>query len=210
VKDFFSHRTQQVIVDGQVSNQANVTSGVPQGSVLGPLLFLVFINDLPDCTKSSTTRLFADDCVLYKRISSHHDATKLQEDIDALQNWEKTWLMKFHPSKCQVVRVTKKLKPVTVPYSIHGITLEEVTSAKYLGLNVDNKLNFNNHVDITAKKANSTRAFLQRNFNRCSRRIKEATYETYVRPIAEYAAAAWDPHTQRNIKKVEQVPTEQC
>ncbi|XP_072018350.1 uncharacterized protein [Amphiura filiformis] len=205
VTDFLSHRTQQVLVDGQISTQANVSSGVPQGSVLGPLLFLAYINDLPDCVKSSTTRLFADDTALYKRISSHHDASLLQEDLNALEKWENTWLMQFHPAKCQVVRVTKKRQPITFSYSIHGITLEEVSSAKYLGLHIDNKLNFNDHVDITTKKANSTRAFLQRNFYHSSRRIKEATYTTYVRPTAEYAAAIWDPHTQRNIKKVEQV-----
>jgi hypothetical protein len=205
VMDFLSNRTQQVLVDGQASNEAQVTSGVPQGSVLGPLLFLAFINDLPDCVKSSTTRLFADDTVLYKRITSDQDATKLQEDLDSLQKWESTWLMQFHPSKCQVVRVTNKRTPFPATYTIHGQTLEEVSSAKYLGLNVDSKLNFNTHVDITVKKANATRAFLGRNISQCSKSIKEATYKTYVRPILEYAAASWDPHTQRNIRKVEQV-----
>ena len=88
---------------------------------------------------------------------------------------------------------------------IHGETLEIVPSAKYLGLLVDSKLSFNAHVDATTKKANSTRAFLSRNFYHCNQKIKEATYMTYLRPKVEYAAAAWDPHIQRNIKKVEQV-----
>ena len=83
--------------------------------------------------------------------------------------------------------------------------LEEVPSAKYLGLNIDKKLTFSTHVDITCKKANSTRAFLQRNFSHCSHKIKEATYKTYVRPIAEYASITWDPNTQRNIRKIEQI-----
>ena len=205
IKNFLSDRSQQVVVEGQVSHQACVTSGVPQGSVLGPLLFLIFINDLPSCTRSSTTRLFADDCVVYKQITTANDAALLQKDIDALQKWERTWLMEFHPSKCQVVRVTNKRKPIDASYSIHGETLEIVPSAKYLGLLVDSKLSFNAHVDATTKKANSTRAFLSRNFYHCNQKIKEATYMTYVRPIVEYAAAAWDPHTQRNIKKVEQV-----
>ncbi|XP_072043470.1 uncharacterized protein [Amphiura filiformis] len=205
IQDFLSGRTQQVVVDGKTSSPTKVTSGVPQGSVLGPLLFLVYINDLPACVKNSTTRLFADDCALYKQIKSARDATLLQEDLDALQRWESTWLMKFHPSKCKVVRVTNKRKPTCATYSIRGESLEVVPSSKYLGLTIDSKLSFNEHADVTCKKANSTRAFLSRNFHHCSRRIKEATYMTYVRPIVEYAAAAWDPHTQRNIKKIEQV-----
>ena len=205
VEAFLSHRTQQVLVDGQISSQADVTSGVPQGSVLGLLLFLAFINDLPDCTKHSTTCLFADDCVLYKRISSQQDATLLQEDLEALQKWEATWLMQFHPSKCQVVQVTNKRKPIAATYNIHGMVLEEVPSAKYLGLHIDKKLSFNTHVDITCKKANSTHAFLQRNFSHCNHKIKEATYKTYVRPIAEHASIAWDPNSLRNIRKIEQI-----
>ena len=113
--------------------------------------------------------------------------------------------MQFHPSKCLVVRVTNKRKPIQASYNIHGMTFEEVSSAKYLGLHVDKKLSFNTHVDITCKKANSTRALLQHNFSHCSCKIKEATYKTYFRPIAEYASVAWDPNTQRNIRKIEQI-----
>lgn len=205
IESFLSNRTQQVVVDGQFSRQANVTSGVPQGSVLGPLLFLIFINDLPSSVRSSTARLFADDCVLYKKISSANDAKDLQEDLDALQLWEHKWLMKFHPSKCQVVNVTNKRNPISTAYIIHGETLESVPSAKYLGLSVDAKLSFNNHIATITKKANNTRAFLSRNFHRCPPEIKEATYKIYVRPTVEYASSVWDPHTQLNIRKVEQV-----
>ena len=205
IEDFLKDRIQQVIVDGKSSNTAKVTSGVPQGSVLGPLLFLVFINDLPKCAKHSTPRLFADDCALYRRVSTDRDAALLQDDLESLQKWERTWMMQFHPSKCQVIRITKKRHPIIFPYQVHGTTLEVVSSAKYLGLHVDSHLNFNQHVDVITKKANSTRAFLQRNFSNSNRKIKEATYKTYVRPITEYAASVWDPHTQRNIRKVEQV-----
>jgi hypothetical protein len=205
IKSFLHDRTQQVLIDGQLSPEAKVTSGVPQGSVLGPLLFLIFINDLPDSIASSTSRLFADDCVLYRRISTAQDCSSLQKDLDSLQEWERLWLMEFHPSKCQVIRITNKRKPIISSYNIHGHTLEVVNSAKYLGVHIDSKLTFNAHVDATVKKANSTKAFLSRNFSQCNRKIKKTTFTTYVRPIVEYAATAWDPHTRRNIDKIEMV-----
>ena len=205
VESFLSDRTQQVVLEGQTSQEIKVTSGVPQGSALGPLLFLIYINDLPDSVEHSTTRLFADDCLLYRHIRSDQDCTNLQEDLDRLQEWESKWKMEFHPSKCQILRVTNKRKQVTGQYNIHGHDLEVVSSAKYLGLHIDCKLNFNSHVDTTVKKANSVTGFLRRNFKHCSRHIKQATYFTYVRPVVEYAATAWDPHTQRNINKIEMV-----
>ena len=151
VEDFLKDRTQQVLVEGKAGKEAHIVSGVPQGSVLRPVLFLAVINDLPGYTNNSTTRLFVDDCVLYKRIASHHDAKLLQEDLDALYDWEHTWHMKFHPSKYQVLCITKKRKPITSSYNIHSTILEEVTSAKYLGVHIDSNLNFNTHIDVIPK-----------------------------------------------------------
>ena len=205
IADFLHSRTQSVLVDGQQSNKTYVTSGVPQGSVLGPLLFLIYINDLPDCLTSTTTRLFADDSVVYRHISSPADSAKLQRDLDALQAWENRWLMRFNATKCQVIRITNKRNPVKASYTIHGHVLETVTSAKYLGVHLDSKLNFNHHVDSIVKKAKSTRAFFSRNLSHTSQRVKEAVYTTFIRPSVEYAATAWDPHTKRNIDKVEQI-----
>ena len=108
-----------------------VSSGVTQGTVLGPLLFLAFINDLPDTVTDSTVKLFADDCILYRVINTQDDAAKLQQDLDRLQQWEKTWLMDFHPDKCQLLRVTNKRKVISANYSIHGHKLLRVDKAKY-------------------------------------------------------------------------------
>jgi hypothetical protein len=113
--------------------------------------------------------------------------------------------MEFNPSKCQVVRISNKRNLYLSSYNIRGHVLEVTDSAKYLGVHIDSKLNFNTHVDAVTKKANSTRAFLSRNFSRCTRNIKAASYKTYIRPVVEYASIAWAPHAQRNIKKVEQV-----
>ena len=166
----------------------------------------MFINDLPACVSSSTTRLFADDSILYREITSSADSEKLQKDLDALQDWEAKWLMCFNASKCQVLQVTKKRGIFPAAYTIHGQVLEVVKSAKYLGVHLDNQLNFNTHVDAISRKAHGTKAFLSRNLSHCSQQVlKETAYDTYVRPTVEFASAAWDPHTQRNIQKIEQV-----
>jgi hypothetical protein len=103
IRDFLSSRNQRVLVEGQSSQTAPVCSGVPQGSVLGPLMFLLFINDLPDYVKSCNVRLFADDFVLYRRIHRASDMQSLLDDMDNLLQWEQDWQMEFHPSKCQLL-----------------------------------------------------------------------------------------------------------
>ena len=102
ISSWLSSRSQQVVLDGQASDPVPVSSGVPQGSVLGWVLFLVFINDLPDNIRSSV-RLFADDCVLYRNICSPSDCLILQDDLDRLAQWETDWQMKFNVAKCHSI-----------------------------------------------------------------------------------------------------------
>jgi len=197
---------QSVVVEGQISHTIPVTSGVPQGSVLGPLLFLLYINDLPECVSSqSTIRLFADDSFLYRKIRSATDSIQLQHDLDQLAVWEQSWLMSFNPSKCQLLPITKKRSPIQHDYTLHGHVLEQVPKAKYLGLNLHEQLSWNFHTDVTAKKANRTRAFIARNIHSCPKKVKAACYTTVVRPMMEYATTAWAPHTVQNCHKLKQV-----
>ena len=165
-----------MVIDGHFSIGAKIISGVPQGSVLGPLLFLIYINDLPNCVQNSVCRLFADDCILYQRIRSCQDSDKLQADLDQLQKWKSIWLMEFHTSKCQVISITNKVKPIIGKYQVHDHILEQVNCAKYLGIYIDCKLAFNTHVDAIVKKANSPRALLARNIPRCCRKVKQMAY----------------------------------
>ena len=106
IRSFLSDRTQAVVVDGLTSSNKSVLSGVPQGSVLGPCLFLFYINDIAD-NLNSTVRLFADDTMIYLVVTSQSDARRLQQDLDTLTKWEKTWMMEFHPDKCEVISVTR-------------------------------------------------------------------------------------------------------
>ena len=127
----------RALLDGQALDPVPVLSGVPQGSVLGPVLFLIFINDLPDNIRSSV-RLFADDCVLYRNIKSPIDCQILQDDLNSLSKWETDWQMKFNVAKCHSMRVTRHLpdKHILFDYTLHQQKLEQVQSAKYLGITI--------------------------------------------------------------------------
>jgi hypothetical protein len=186
------------------SDTASVTSGVPQGTVLGPLLFLIYINDLPSKV-NSTARLFADDCLLYRHIKTNDDTTSLQDDINDLQYWERDWQMHFNPDKCEVIRITTKGKIIPSSYFIHGKELNITSKGKYLGITISQNLSWNNHIDNVCRKANNTTAFLRRNLSSCPANIRTKCYTTFVRPQLEYASSVWAPHTQSNINKLESV-----
>ena len=205
INQFLTNRTQQVVLEGEKSSHADVTSGVPQGTVLGPLLFLLYINDLPS-KASSTTRLFADDCLMYRQINNSDDARQLQADLDAMEEWERTWLMSFNPDKCEVLRITnKRLHIINTTYTIHGQPLSIVDSAKYLGVTISSKLTWKEHITTKIKKANSTRAFLQRNLRAAPIHVKTKAYNTFIRPSVEYCSTVWSPHQKDLIKKLEGV-----
>ena len=129
---FLGDRPQKVVVWGEESDTVPVTSGVPQGSVLGLILFLVYINDLPDKV-TSQVRLFADDPAMYLTMEGAKNSSVLQQELDRLSVWESDWDMEFNPSKCQVVQVAGSRKPVSATYVLHGVALETVTCATYLG-----------------------------------------------------------------------------
>ena len=162
IQAFLGNRSQTVVIEGEESGSVLVSSGVPQGSVLGPILFLVFINDLPE-KLSSQVRLFADDTAVYLKIGGLDDGTVLQNDLDKLSLWESQWDMEFSPSKCQVVRVTAARKAINTVYTLHGQILEVVTSAKYLGVDISSGLSWNSHIDRITGKANRTLGYIQRN-----------------------------------------------
>ena len=192
IQNFLANRTQEVVVEGEKSKLGQVTSGVPQGSVLGPTLFLVYINDLGDKLKANV-RLFADDTVLYQTIRGQEDVESLQTDLQTLEEWENTWQMKFNVTKCHLLVVTKKSEPIKTSYQLHGHQLEQVNKAKYLGVEISNNLSWADHIKSTSKKANRTSAFVYRNLKGCSTKIQNYCYKTLVRPIMEYASPIWDP-----------------
>ena len=119
-----------------------VLSGIPQGTVLGPHLFILFINDITDSVKA-TSRLFADDCIVYQTITDQRDEEALQKDLNSLVDWAIKWGMKFNASKCNVMRISRKRNPWEISYKMMGEQLEEVTSHQYLGVHIENNLKWN-------------------------------------------------------------------
>ena len=201
---FLIGRSQTVVLDGDRSTEVPVTSGVPQGSVLGPLCFLIYINKLPSSV-SSQIRLFADDTAVYLTINSLSDSHSLQEDLTNMEIWEKDWDMEFNPSKCQVLHITKNKSPIKYQYLLHGQALESVPNAKYLGLDLSSDLSYNNHISRITTTANKSLGFLKRNITTKNENVKQLAYKSLVRPQVEYASSIWSPYTKVNIQRVEMV-----
>ena len=141
ITSFLNNRIQSVVVNDTTSSYVPVTSSVPQGTVLGPVLFLIFINDLSTNIKNSVVRLFADDYILYKSIQTHNDCARLQNDLHALEQWEKTWLMKFNPTKYCVMTISLATKyKILHDYVLHGAPLPVMNQFEYLGATLQHDL----------------------------------------------------------------------
>ena len=160
VKAFLSDRSQRVVIRGSSSEACNVTSGVPQGSVLGPVLFLIFINDLP-LEVLSPLSLFADDSKIFTRIVTTKEKTKwtgfdghgaLQRDLLRVQEWAKKWKMEFNISKCKIMHIGNK-NPKNV-YGMDGTELETTRAERDLGVTIDDQLDLGKHIKTIVAKAN--------------------------------------------------------
>ncbi|PFX15469.1 putative RNA-directed DNA polymerase from transposon X-element [Stylophora pistillata] len=195
---------QSVVIDGLSSPAVHASSGVPQGTVLGPLMLLLYINDIGD-NCNSAIRLFADDTILYSIIESTLDAGQLQLDLSTIEQWAKKWLMQFNPNKCFVMRVTRKSHPIIFDYKLMGHTLESASHYPYLEVELSSSLDWSHHIDMKTNKANRTLGFLKRNLGKCPESIKELSYKSLVRPHLEYARTVWDPWKDKHINQIEAV-----
>ena len=189
IKDFLSNRKFRVKVGDSYSNEFPVTSGVPQGSVLGPILFLIYINDLPDGIDSCVS-LFADDV---KMIVSCKDIMTTQHDLTKLGAWQKTWLLKFNTAdaKCKVLHIGKNNPRHT--YYLDGVALPIVDSEKDLGVFVDEKLNWKENIYKAISKAKQTSGWVTRIVISRSIPVMLNIYKTLIRPHLEYCVQVWSP-----------------
>ena len=162
-----------------------------------------WVNDLSE-KLMALLRLFADDTAVYRVVYSGTDQVQLQQDLHCLMEWEESWDMLFHPAKCVSLPITKSRSPLC-SYELHGHTLDSVSSAKYLGITIQQDMDWDNHINNMANKANRTLGFLQRSLKISSSTIKDRAYKAFVRPILEYTSSVWDPYTQKSIDKLEAI-----
>ena len=192
-----SNRKQRVQVNGEFSQWHDVTSGIPQGSVLGPILFVVFINDLPDCVDSEVF-MFADDTKLYRDIADQNDIQTVQDDINKLFNWSEKWLLRFHPDKCKVLPITTKYNSnredgrYKMP-TYEGSVITLVT------------VNCDQHIQAKVNKANQIVGLIRRSFRYLDFKTFCLLFKALVRPHLEYAECTWNPFLKKDIESIENV-----
>ena len=164
------------------STSVKVSSGVPQGTVLGPTLFLIYINDLPECVNHSKIRLLVDNCIVYRCIHNQQDAKLLQEDINAIQTWTSIWQINFNISKCCLIHFTQATThKMENTYYLHNTLLLSSDHFKYLSVTLQFNLRYDRHVQDMTAKADRALGLLRRNVRTSSPQLKECTYKTPAR-----------------------------
>ena len=205
---FLSKRRQRVVLGDCESTWRDVKSGVPQGSVLGPLLFVLYINDLPECV-GCECKLYADDSKLISATQNGLTALKLQNDIDSVSNWTKDWLMRLNASKCKVMHLGSKnaMKEYNVEDLNTGLRkpIEETECEKDMGVFIRSDLKWEDQVRHAASKANKVLGMLKKTFVCRESELWKKLYISLVRPHLEYAVQVWNPYYEKDIEIIEKV-----
>ena len=204
IKSFLTNRTQKVKINSAVTKPSNVTSGVVQGSVLGPTLFLVYINDMAEEVIHVLLKLFADDSKIFKEIINLNDREILQGTLLKLEQWAKKWQLRFNIDKCVTLTIGKSDIENTI-YYLNNCALHCENNECDLGIIIDNKLTFENHINHITAKANRIVGLIWRTFVYVDKVSFLSLYKQCVRPVLEYAAPVWSPHLWRLVHKLERV-----
>ena len=202
IEKWLSDRQQRVVVDGQSSGWSSVTSGVPQGSVLGPLLFIIYINDV-DVGMVSRIAKFADDTKLGGKVASVEDIEKIRADLRRIGEWSDLWQMPFNLDKCKVMHVGYA-NPQS-DYSLQGKRLDVTDVEKDLGVLISSDFKFSKQCVEVEKKAQRLLGYIRRQFSFRNKEIVLSLYNSLVRPHLEYAVQFWSPSLRKDIERLERV-----
>ena len=206
--DFLQGRSQRVVLNGVKSQWSEVTSGVPQGSVLGPLLFVLYTNDIAEIIQCHFG-IYADDTKIYSVIKSLCDTVNLQQDLDNIQDWSKLWLLNLNSEKCKFMHIGKSLcssyEMVNADIPGEVMKLSEVTFEKDLGVWMTSNMDPSLHCQKAAASAMKVLGLIKRSFSRVSGDLFIFLYKTYVRPHLEYCVQLWCPYLARDIDVLERV-----
>ena len=202
IEDFLYGRKQRVLVGDQKSQWSDVKSGIPQGSVLGPILFAIFINDIPNGLKS-LVKIFADDTKCYRATRDVNDNITLQEDINNIYNWSEMWQLGFNLDKCHMLPLG--YNNMKHQYNINGNPVEAVREEKDLGVIVDDKLNFHKHILKASKKANSILGCIRRAIKYKDKDMIIPLYIAHVRSRLEYGSVVWNPYQVQDKQRLEHI-----
>lgn len=203
---YLTHRKQYVRIGTINSKQFEVTSGVPQGSHIGPALFIVFVNDIYDALSTTNHLLFADDTKIYTTIDGSTDSVSFQQSINDLATWSGVNSLDLNISKCKIMSFYRKRQPHVTTYFINGTAVERVKSFIDLGVTLDEKLAFNLHYDAIIAKSFAMLGFIKR---MCSNMHEpyaiKSLYNAFVRSRLEYASLIWQPHYRVHIQRIESI-----
>ena len=190
VESFLSGRKQCVQVDGERSSWKNVKSGIPQGSVLGPILFVIFINDMPEVV-DSMCQLFADDAKVFRSMDTKEEICCLQMDIDKLHAWSEKWQLLFNVKKCKCLHIGHN--NTCHKYKMNGNKLDHVDEEKDLGVLIDDQLKFHRQTASAVKKANRVLGLVKKTFAVLDMQTLPLLYTSLVRGHLEYGNIIWGP-----------------
>ena len=204
-QDYLTNRKQRVVIDNIESDWLPVTSGVPQGSILGPLLFLLYVNDMPSESDLCTTALFADDAKCFKEIRCTNDSIILQTHLDKLHEWSKRWHLCFNINKCKVLSVSRSIK-VDYNYKIDSNPIERIGTFKDLGIIVDKTLSWSSHIQAIVNKSKKVCGAIKRTVGyNAPLNVKLQLYKSLCRPNLEFSSQVWSPHLKQDIKSLESI-----
>jgi hypothetical protein len=206
IKSYIEKRSQTVVLGGFSSGFKYITSGVPQGSHLGPLLFILYINDITECLTESKALLYADDTKIFRVIKTQADCSLLQDDLSRFESYCTRNSLFLNSDKCAVITFTRKKDPILYSYSLCGGTLARQHSMRDLGVIIDSKLTFNSHIDHILNKSYRQLGFILRVAKPFKRPLTyRLLYNSYVRSRLEFASVVWNPCYTVHKVRIERV-----